>query len=655
MTVPEAGSAKPSPIDPARSACVLVGVGGYTGLYRLPGATRNLNELREALTDARVWGVPGNRVRVVADPRSAGELVDAVKEMAPLATDALLVYYSGHGLIDPDEDQLYLTLTGTVAGEPDTAVPWPWVRHAIKNHCSARCRAVILDCCYSGKVLEQMADGSLDVPVGLHDLQGSYFMTSTAQDRKALAADHEGRTVFTGALVDVLRGGVPGGPDRLSLADCFDAVNARLRAAGKPRPQQQDGNGVGRRPFVRNLALLPPPDPLTPEPGRSPGRRNARLALGAGAAALTFVAGMTVPLTGRWLGDHVFPRPPGGVCSPSATLLSYSDALDGAAIEDEDVSGLSALALTGPSQAYALPDNNPGRIFPITLRGLSDPPERLDPQAHVATTFRHADGTTFATDFDGEGMVVERGGRTVLVSSEVGPAIRRFDLSTGREAGPPLPIPTSFRTVGNGGQAEDGRTLESLAATPDGRYLYAGLEAPLSADGDSQGQYLLRIQRYRGTPGGRYTFDRQYAFQTDAGLYLSELAVVGDNQLLALERNYIGGFGNVVRVYALSLGTSATKDVTDVKSLYQQPADIFADTTLLFDLARCPAGSPGQVTVRQQQPNPLLDNVEGMAVTAPETTGKYRGWRTLYLVSDNNDSPTQVTRLYELRVKVPPA
>lgn len=93
-----------------------------------------------------------------------------------------------------------------------------------------------------------------------------------------------------------------------------------------------------------------------------------------------------------------------------------------------------------------------------------------------------------------------------------------------------------------------------------------------------------------------------------------------------------------------------------MKSLYQQPADIFADTTLLFDLDRCPAGSPGQVAVRQEQPNPLLDNVEGMAVTAPETTGKYRGWRTLYLVSDNNDNnPTQITRLYELRVKVPTA
>lgn len=650
--MPEAGGRTPSRIDPARSACVLIGVGGYTALYRLPGATRNLGELREALTDERIWGIPADRVRVVSDPRSAVEVVDAVKDMAPLATDALLVYYSGHGLIDPDEDQLYLTLPGTVTGEPATAVPWPWVRHAIKNHCSARVRAVILDCCYSGKALEQMADGTLDVPVGLQDLQGSYFMTSTAQDRKALASDREGRTVFTGALVDVLHGGVPEGPETLSLADCFDAVHARLRVAGKPKPQQQDVNGVGRRPFVRNLALLPPPPQATPR--EPPRRRAVRRALGAGAVASAFLLGMTVPTTGHWLRDGVFPRSPGGACSPNATLLSYSDALDGVTLEDEDVSGLSALALTGPSQAYALPDNNTGRIFPITLRRPSDPPDRLVPQAHVATTFRRADGSTYTTNFDGEGMVVERGGKTVLVSSEVGPAIRRFDLSTGREIDPALPIPESFQTVSRGGQAQAGRTLESLAATQDGRYLYAGLEAPLNADGDSQGRYLLRIQRYVGTPGGKYAFDRQYAFQADAGLYLSELAVVSDNELLALERNYIGGYGNVVRVYVLSLRTSAAGDMTNVRSLYQQPADLFADTTLLFDLSHCPAGSPGQVTARQQQPSPLLDNAEGMAVTAPATTGKYRGWRTLYLVSDNNDSPTQVTRLYEFRIKVAP-
>ena len=650
MTVPEADNRELRRIDPARSACVLIGVDAYTELDRLPGVTKNLAELKAVLTDKRIWGVPEDRVRVVPNPRTAAELVDPVREMAKRAEDALLVYYSGHGLIDPDEDQLYLTLTGTVRREPDTAVPFRWVRRAIKDHGSARCRAVILDCCYSGKALEQMADGTLDVPVGMQDVQGSYFMTSTAQNRRALAAGREGRTVFTGTLVDVLRGGVPAGPQALSLGDCFMEVRARLRAADKPVPEQQDRNGVGLRPFVRNLALLPAPAPVPPQETRR--RRTARRAMGAGAAALVFVAGMTVPPGEHWLRDHVFPRRPGGPCSPDATLLSYSDALDGVAIEDEEVSGLSSLALTGPSTAYVLPDNNPGRIFPVTLRGPGDSPDRLAPRARTATTLRRADGSTFGSAFDGEGMVLEKGGRTVLVASEVGPAIRRFSVAAGREIGEPLPIPKPFMTVENGGQAQDGRTLESLAATPDGHYLYAGLEAPLGIDGDSQGSYLLRIERYRGTPGGRYTMDRQYAFETDAGLYLSELAVVGNDQLLALERNYIGGVGNAVRVYTLSLGTAKSKDVTDIKSLYQQPADTFADTGLLFDLADCPAGSAGQVKVPQTQPNPLLDNVEGMAVTAPATTGRYRGWRTLYLVSDNNGSRSQVTRLYELRIRV---
>ena len=650
----ETGKAE-QPIDPARSACVLIGVDAYTELAPLRGVAKNLVELGQVLKDETIWGIAPERLRMVSNPHSQADLVGPIREMADLAQDALIVYYSGHGLVGPGDDQLYLTLPGSVHGRPETAVPFAWVRDAVRDS-DAKCRVVVLDCCYSGKVLDGMgmSAAGLDVATSVIDVQGSYLMTSAAQNRKSLAAGSDRCTVFTGEFVDVLRAGVADGPEALTFSVLFKAVRTRLINKKQPEPQEQDRNGVGGRPFARNLALAPPP-PQPALPVRSPRRTAVGITLVAVAVALAFAAGWAVhPGEHWWRGSTV--RQAGGACSPNATLLSYSDALNKKEAEGESVSGLSALALTGPSKMYALQDNWPGRVFPITLRGPSDAPGKLAPQAGTAKTLRDPSGAPYASGaWDGEGMVMENGGRTMLVSSEVGPVIQRFDMATGRTVGRPLPIPRPFMTRGRGGDSEAGRTLESLAATPDGRYLYAGMEGPLSSDRDDRGRYLLRIQRYKGTPGGSYTPDRQYAIQTGAGLYLAELAVVGDDQLLALERNYTEGLGNAVQIFTVSL--NGATDVTDNSPLYNAPADHFAATpsSPLVDLASCPAGSPGVVDVRQKQSNPLLDNVEGMAVSEPRRSGKYAGWRTLYLVSDDNNNYQQITRLYELRIKVPAA
>lgn len=177
------------------------------------------------------------------------------------------------------------------------------------------------------------------------------------------------------------------------------------------------------------------------------------------------------------------------------------------------------------------------------------------------------------------------------------------------------------------------------------------MEAPLSGDGDARGRKLLRIQRYRGSPGGTFTPDRQYAYQTGEGLNLVELVAIDDTRLLTPEWQFVQGLGNVIRVYDVSL--AGAPDATRFDSLADRSADDFVKSTLLFDLGDCPAGSPGQVATEGEQPNPLLDNVEGMALGEPQTAGEHVGRRPLYLVSDDNDNRTQITRLYALRIRLP--
>src|SRR5258707_14534669 len=60
----------------------------------------------------------------------------------------------------------------------------------------------------------------------------------------------------------------------------------------------------------------------------------------------------------------------GGVCSPDASFLGFSDALDKTTFDGQPVAGLSALNVTGPHSALALVDNvatTPARVFDLKV------------------------------------------------------------------------------------------------------------------------------------------------------------------------------------------------------------------------------------------------------------------------------------------------
>ncbi|CAL9523855.1 hypothetical protein SUDANB145_03878 [Streptomyces sp. enrichment culture] len=666
----EATVASPARIDPARSACVLIGVDDYTHLDPLRSVRHNLVELRAALADPEIWGIPEERIFTVANPTTPAGLVGPIREAADLTEDTLIVYYAGHGLLDRhDGQQLLLTLPGSLEDWPDTCVRSGDVRRAIHGTGPARRRVLILDCCFSGRVLTEMAGTDRGEQGGemalrtLRGVEGSYVMTSAAKDRPSHAPDPERCTVFTGALVDVLRKGLPDGPEMLGLHALFEAVRQRI-ADMKPvvpqEPQDEDRNGVGGLAFVRNVAVLPP---LAPPPGPAaapPRSRTGITVLALAAAAAGLAAGLALPGAVDWW-HAAHPAPATGVCgghpadseAPRAVLLDHSDALDKKNVDYEEIKGLSALSLVSEGEngveALALADNMPGLLFPLRLGTPFD----LNPVADTARTLRHADGTEFPGWYDGEGLVIEEGGRTVLVAAETGPAIRRFDIATGRQLGEDFPIPGHLRYWPKG-SAQTGRSIESLALSPDGRHLYAGWEAPLAADGDQRGRPLIRIQRYTGEPGGSYEPDEQYVYLAGDGMNLVELVAL-DNEggLLALEREYTSGLGTSIRVVQVSL--DGARDVSETDSLYDVPADVFAQETPVLSLAACPAGGPGAVaTPGSNTANPLVDNVEGMAVGKEWTSGEYKGWRPLYLVSDDNGSGDQITRLYSLALRLKP-
>lgn len=630
-------------VDPARSACVLIGVDAYEHLAPLPAVANNLSSLRDVLRDPSVWGIPEDRCTVLRNPRNQWEITEAIEEAANAAEDTLLVYYAGHGLLDTHDEQLYLTLEGSLPNKPARALEYDLVRRTlVQCRQTVRRSVLILDCCYSGRALGGMSAAEV-VTGDVIAIEGSYVLTSTPSNQQGLALPGERFTAFTGALIRVLREGCPGLAQQqmLTLNEIHQELVRALRAAKLPEPQRADTNGVGDLPFIQNPRLAKPDTvPVVPPYWTLPKSLTA-LCLGLALVASSFTAG-------DWYG-HRAAHPPAGETATSgpcgtdkAVLEQTSDNLDGKLLHGELIQGLSALALSGPSTGYVLGDDDPGRIYPLKL-GSSG---RLNPTVDRVRYLYRKDGTPYDRNFDGEGLVLENGGKTVLVSNEATPAIRRFDLRSGRELGE-IALPKAFQRPPVG-EAQRSRNVESLTATADGRTLFVGMEAALANDDDIHGSQGLRIQRYRGTAGGTYHPDHQYAYEADEGLYLTELVALDPYHLLAMERGGMAGQGNSIRVYWVDL--TDADDVTHGKPVGEHREDAYARRKLLFDLAECPGGG---AAAGPYGSNGIVENTEGMAL-APTPPGAHDPKRrTLYLVSDDNGDPHRITRVYRLSVRLP--
>jgi len=320
---------------------------------------------------------------------------------------------------------------------------------------------------------------------------------------------------------------------------------------------------------------------------------------------------------------------PGTSCAPGVNILGFSDALDKVQIGDHTVGNVSAIVWAGGDSYIGAADRD-GVIYRITFP--------LDGSPQVDDLFRLTDasGQPWSDDaIDVEGLAID--GDDLLAASEVGPTVRRFDAS-GRLLDE-YDVPTRFRVApeGDGGLNE---TFESLSIDPSGASLWTANEQPLGADGfDSDGRGRVRLLRFQLADGG-FAAGSEFEYLTEPEQGLSELQVVDDSHLLALERGFSLFTGFTARVYLISIG-----DATDVSAI-----DGLADRDvmpvskrLLVDLGQCPVTPDGDPP---GEFSPLLDNFEGMTFGPALPDGR----RSLVLISDDNDQSLEVTRLIVLAI-----
>ncbi|WP_431879511.1 esterase-like activity of phytase family protein [Amycolatopsis sacchari] len=310
---------------------------------------------------------------------------------------------------------------------------------------------------------------------------------------------------------------------------------------------------------------------------------------------------------------------PAHSCSRWVDIDSFSDALDKTTFDGTFVGNLSALAVDRDGDLAALSDRS--ALFTLDRRTWQ--PESVVPLADEN-----------GQPLDSEGLVVDRDG-TRLVTSETEPSVRRY-APDGRLLGR-LPVPDALR-VAPAGRATSNATFEGLTLQPGGRTLVASMEQPLSGDQAD----LVRFQTWQRTRG-EFALAAQYAYRVDVGLGVAEVTATGDGRLLVLERGFTSGVGNTIRLY-LADPRGAT-DVSGVDELSGQDVRLVRKTPLA-DLEDCPSLG---ATAKQPQLNPLLDNIEGMAVLGTAPGGRLR----VLLVSDDNQNAAQITRLYSLTVALP--
>lgn len=329
----------------------------------------------------------------------------------------------------------------------------------------------------------------------------------------------------------------------------------------------------------------------------------------------------------------------GHACSRSVALQGYSDSLDKTTFHDLPVAGISALAPDGRGRLVGLSDRSVLFTFDVAAHGPV-------PRARTVAGVPVADGN--GAPLDSEGLVVERDGSR-LVTSEAEPSIGRY-TADGTFTGERLPIPQELR-VRPAGRAQHNQTFEGLTASHAGRTLTASMEGPLEGDGtDARGRALVRFQNWRLGQAAASP-SSQWAYPVDPELGVAEIAATGEGRYLVLERGYDAAAGaNTIRLYLAD--PRHASDVGDVGNVGNTGSRTTGPggvrplrKTLLADLGDCPdLGAPNP----SPQPNPLLDNIEALAVT-----GRSPGRLHLLLASDDNQRAEEVTRLYRLTARLP--
>jgi hypothetical protein len=227
--------------DRARSRAILIGTSTYQDqrLPDLPSVANNLADLQATLTAPRTGAFAPEHCTLIENPTDDRQVLRGLADIASAADDVLLVYYAGHGVLGARQHELYFGLSTTDLDRPQySALSLAWVRDELLESRAAT-KVLILDCCFSGRAIDEFMADEQSLIMGAIGVSGTYTLASSSANVPSLAPPGARYTAFSGELLNLLREGIPAGPPELDLHLIYQQLNRRMAQRGWPTPKQR--------------------------------------------------------------------------------------------------------------------------------------------------------------------------------------------------------------------------------------------------------------------------------------------------------------------------------------------------------------------------------------------------------------------------------
>jgi uncharacterized caspase-like protein len=206
-------------------------------------------ELGEILADQETCGFETKPYLNESSQSVLGDFEETTLELAK--DDSILFYYSGHGIMSPENDLCLASKETKRSRLSATSIEAERVlRFLQRSH--AKRRVLILDCCHSGAIGSIFKRGDTDSSLtALAHSFGTYILTASTAIQKAEEREKEedsesgrGNGVFTKALIDCLR---EGANETVTVDDLYKYAFKRLKETSNQTPKklgEQEGQPI---------------------------------------------------------------------------------------------------------------------------------------------------------------------------------------------------------------------------------------------------------------------------------------------------------------------------------------------------------------------------------------------------------------------------
>lgn len=233
-------------------------------LAPIPNVKTNIKELSEIFLDPKYMGIEESNLNVGID-LSLVDTKETLKRIAQLArfpNDALIVYYTGHGVYSNVSYAMHLTTADTDRQYVDeNCLRIDNLRDIVKSS-GAGVKILIIDSCFSGAVHElksSMSSPESHLMATFKDTTGIYILSSSTEQEQSFfdSENPESPTKFTEKIIQIIKTGLPTNSPVITMNELYNEVDLLLKQETKKQTPGKTAQGKAENfPFVKNVMFI---------------------------------------------------------------------------------------------------------------------------------------------------------------------------------------------------------------------------------------------------------------------------------------------------------------------------------------------------------------------------------------------------------------